>query len=220
MTARTPHDDAALQAALYVVDCLSPEESARFEEHLAGCAACEAEVGRLRQVASALAQLAPEVDPPADLRDRLLDRVAALGSERIAQELPSAARPAQSWKNWAPSPAGGGPVFVPAADTGWEPTGVAGVSARGLFVDPEHDRVTMLVRMVPGATYPAHRHGGPEECYLIEGDLDDGDICMHAGDYLRKEGGTLHGVQSSEHGCLMLIVSSLRDELVAATANA
>ena len=220
MTARTPHDDAALQAALYVVGCLAPEEAAQFEEHLAGCAACLAEVGQLRRVASALARLAPEVDPPAELRDRLLERVAAPPTERIVQEPSPAARPAQSWKNWAPSPAGGGPVFVPAADGGWEPTGVAGVSARGLFVDPEHDRVTMLVRMAPGATYPAHRHGGPEECYLLEGDLDDGDICMHAGDYLRKEGGTLHGLQSSEHGCLMLIVSSLRDELVAGATQA
>lgn len=204
---------------MYAVGCLSPDETARFDEHLASCPDCESEVAAFRRVAAALAGLAPEADPPPEAKHRLLERVAAAATEQIAAEPPAAARPAQSWKDWASSPAGAGPVFVPAADTGWEPTGVAGVSARALFVDPEHDRVTMLVRMVPGATYPAHRHGGPEECYLIEGDLDDGDFCLHAGDYLRKEGGTLHGVQSSEQGCVMLIVSSLHDELVAGTAN-
>lgn len=219
MTARTRHD-VARQAALYAVGGLSPDETARFEEHLASCPACGTEVAAFQRVASALAGAAPEADPPPELRGRLLERVAAAANERIAATPPAADRPAQSWKNWASSPAGDGPVFVPAADTGWEPTGVAGVSARPLFVDPGHDRVTMLVRMVPGATYPAHRHGGPEECFLIEGDLDDGDVCMHPGDYLRKEGGTLHGVQSSGQGCVMLIVSSLHDELVAGTANA
>lgn len=220
MTTRTPHDDAAFQTALYVLGCLSADEVARLEDHLAGCDACETEVGELRQAASALGRLVPEVDPPPQLRARLFERVATLETERITAENAAAARPAQSWKNWAPSPAGGGPIFVPAGDTGWEPTGVPGVSAKGLFVDPEHDRVIMLVRMVPGATYPAHRHRGPEECYLIEGNLDDGDICLHAGDFLRKEGGTLHGVQSSEHGCVMLIVSSLHDELVAVPSKA
>ena len=76
--------------------------------------------------------------------------------------------------------------------------------------------VTMLIRMAPGTAYPAHRHGGAEECYVLEGDLHVGDdIVMHAGDYQRAEAGSTHPVQSTRGGCLLLLTSSLRDELVA-----
>jgi len=214
MSARNFHDDSTLHAALYLLGSLAADEAAAFEEHLTSCPTCQAEVGQLREATSALAVLAVEVDPPKELRARLLQRVAASAHASADEAHAAAARPAQSWKDWAPS-RGDGPIFVPAADAGWQPTGVAGVFAKGLFVDPRHDRVTMLVRMDAGSTYPAHRHGGPEECFLIEGDLDDGEIAMHAGDYLRKDGGTLHGVQSSKGGCVMLIISSLHDELVA-----
>ena len=38
---------------------------------------------------------------------------------------------------------------------------------------------------------------------------------MHAGDYQRASGRSIHPVQSTDGGCLLLIVSSLRDEMVA-----
>ncbi len=209
MSGRTAHD-----AALYVLGCLSAAEEAAFEEHSAGCSRCRLEVQRLRRVTSALDLLAPAVEPPAALRGRLLERVAATAADS------GAIGQTQSWKNWAPTAAGGGPIVVPADAGRWEPTGVAGVLAKALFVDPESDRVTMLVRMEPGATYPAHTHGGPEESFILEGDLADGEVFLRAGDYLRKDGGTLHGVQSTRRGCLMLIVSSLHDEIVGATPTA
>ena len=215
MSANRFHDDPALHAALYLLGCLAAKEVSDYEDHFAGCASCRAEVSGLREASAGLARLAPEAEPPAELRGRLLDRVAQLAQD--AAPAPAAAppaRPAQSWKDWPASPTDR-PVFVAAGDAGWLPIGVAGVTVKGLFNDPAHDRVTMLVRMEPGATYPQHRHGGPEECFLLEGDLDDGEVCMRPGDYLRKDGGSLHGVQTTEHGCLMLIISSLHDELVA-----
>jgi hypothetical protein len=36
---------------------------------------------------------------------------------------------------------------------------------------------------------------------------------MKSGDYQRAEKGTLHEVQSTEGGCLLLLVSSQHDEL-------
>jgi len=128
--------------------------------------------------------------------------------------LGAAASASQTWNDWAPRPSPEG-LFVLKADVGeLEPTGVAGVTAKALFVDPATDRITMLVRLEPGATYPAHRHAGAEESYVLEGDVSDGVVSLHAGDYLRKDGGTLHEAQSSDTGCFMLIVSSLHDELV------
>jgi len=208
MTACASHDPV-----LYVLDCLTESEAAAFEEHVKGCSSCKTEVERFRDVTSALALLMPVADPPADVRQRLLERVAALESVRTADE-GAAASASQSWKNWAPIPIPGGP-FVMRSDVGQlEPTGVAGVSAKALFVDPASDRITMLVRMEPGATYPAHRHGGAEESYILEGDLSDGEVSLRAGDYLRKDGGTLHEAQSSDTGCFMLIVASLHEEIV------
>ena len=60
-----------------------------------------------------------------------------------------------------------------------------------------------------------HHHGGAEECYVLEGDLRTGDVWMHAGDYQHAAAGSVHPVQSTVQGCLLLIHSSLQDELLA-----
>jgi ChrR-like protein with cupin domain len=36
--------------------------------------------------------------------------------------------------------------------------------------DTERDRVSMLVRLAPGASYPAHTHAGVEELHLLDGE--------------------------------------------------
>jgi anti-sigma factor ChrR (cupin superfamily) len=213
MSAAELHEEIALQAALYALGCLPNDEVARLEEHLAGCPECAAATRELEEAATALSALAPEADPPAGLRERLLERVAAPRPGGAAEERAPAPSPTQFWKRWADR-AAEGPGFVPAGATGWEPVGVPGVLAKGLFVDASLDRVTMLVRIAPGSSFPPHRHGGPEECYVLEGDLDDGETRLRAGDYLRKDPGSVHGLQSSERGCVMLIVSSLHDELL------
>jgi anti-sigma factor ChrR (cupin superfamily) len=68
--------------------------------------------------------------------------------------------------------------------------------------------------MDAGSSYPRHVHNGAEECLVLEGDIRMGDAVLHAGDYQYAPPDTLHGVQSTEKGCLLLITSSLSDELV------
>ena len=81
-------------------------------------------------------------------------------------------------------------------------------------------RVTMLVRMEKGTSYPSHRHAGPEECYVLAGDLEVGDqLEMHAGDYQRVERGSVHPPQTTREGCLLLITSSMHDELLSLGAS-
>ena len=46
---------------------------------------------------------------------------------------------------------------------------------------------------------------------MLEGDLHIGEDVMHPGDYQFAPAGSRHGVQSTEHGCLLLITSSLND---------
>lgn len=55
----------------YAVDALDPAERALFEEHLASCAACRAEVTSLQET-TALLGGREETAPPAGLRDRVL----------------------------------------------------------------------------------------------------------------------------------------------------
>lgn len=74
-TDSTEHDDVD-QAALYVVGALTPAERDAFELHLAGCAACRAEVRSLSAVTDALAYTVPQTDPPAALRARVLGSLA------------------------------------------------------------------------------------------------------------------------------------------------
>jgi anti-sigma factor ChrR (cupin superfamily) len=89
-----------------------------------------------------------------------------------------------------------------------------GVYAKQLYVDVERDRVTMLVRMDAGASYVPHRHAAPEQCFVLEGDIREGDDVFRAGDFQCVARGSTHGAQTTESGCLLLIVSSLHDELI------
>ena len=66
-------DIHALSGA-YAIDALDDIERAQFERHLAECAECRAEVDSLREASAMLAETTA-VEPPADLRDRLLAEI-------------------------------------------------------------------------------------------------------------------------------------------------
>lgn len=205
-------DDLRDLAALYVVGALETEEARRFRMHLPTCDACRVEVESLAATAAQLTRAAPEVALPPELWDRVIDRIRGGSGARGA----SRARPNQVWKEWA-APLGVGPAgmsYAAAAGARFEPTGIDGIEVRRLAVDRERDQVTMLVRMAAGTSYPAHRHGGAEECFVLQGDIRVGSLHMHAGDFQRMELGTQHPVQTTDTGCMLLIVSSTSDELL------
>ncbi len=68
------------QAALYVVDALTPEETYDFESHLAGCPACQEEVADMRNVTQYLAS-SVKADPPASLRAAVLAGIVDIAQE-------------------------------------------------------------------------------------------------------------------------------------------
>ncbi len=206
-----PTDESRAIAALHCLGALGPEEERAFEEHLArGCPVCEAELEAFGATTGELGFLANPADPPADLRNRILERIGRGPSPTT----PSS--PIQVWRRWNPSDTPSSDSYLQRSDEGkWEETGMEGISVRKLFVDSERQQVTMLVRMAPGTSYPPHRHGAAEECYVLEGDLRVGDVVMEAGDYQRVEESSVHGVQSSKDGCLLFILSSLHDEILA-----
>jgi quercetin dioxygenase-like cupin family protein len=190
-------------ALAHALGMLDEKEAVEFEARLREGRPGYPESWRAaQQTMAALALSAPAVAPPAEVKDQLLARIAR-----------DAAR-AQVWKGWQAPPGFAPMVLVRGEEGSFEPTGVRGVRVRRLFVDDREQRVTMLVRMDPGASYPRHRHASAEECYVLEGDLKVGDLEMRAGDYQRAEAESVHEVQSTDQGCLLLIHSSQSDELL------
>ena len=201
--------EPAEAAALYAAGALPYEQRAAYEAHLDGCPACLAEVAHLGGVVADLAAVVPPLAPDPRTREALLRRIAAEGPPRTT------ASPLRRHLGLDTPPGGlPGLVIRRAAEASWETTDVPGVLLRRLYVDHEKNQFTALVRMAPGSSYPAHFHGGPEECLVLEGDLRVGDEVMRAGDYQRAEPGSRHGVQSTDGGCMLLIVSSMTDEMV------
>lgn len=206
----TPHEhldaDAEERAALFALGLLPGPEALIYEEHLAMCVACRAEVASLEAATVGLSELIPEVEPSPALRDEVLSRI-----RKPKADVPLL----QPWKDWKAAPAFGDMSFIPGEGSGWEATAIPGIETRRLHVDRSADRVTMMVRMAPGTSYPAHLHGGDEECYVISGDLRVGDeLSMRAGDYQMARKGSRHPIQSTEHGCVLFLVTSLQDEIL------
>lgn len=183
-------DEALDRIAMYVLGDPRLPEVKRFEAHLERCGVCRHEVARLRPVADDLMLSVPDCEPPPELRERIL--------RRIRRERPT---------------------FHAAGTRSWIATDVAGIEISPLWSDAEHGRHTLLVRMQPGTAIPAHHHAGPEECYVVEGDLREGPLALTAGDYVRHRAGTEHSA-STRGGCLLLVTASQRDERLAADPEA
>lgn len=63
--------------AAYALDALDPDERTRYEEHLATCEACREELQGFWQVSGALARASGGPQPPAGLRERILEQARA-----------------------------------------------------------------------------------------------------------------------------------------------
>lgn len=180
------------RAESYALGMLDAQQARAFRKHLAeGCSICERELRGALKTVTRLSLLVPQAEPRPELRDRLLQRVimdSAAGMKGIH--------------------------VVRAEQSGWVRSGIEGVTVKRLYADAANDSVTMLVRMEPGATYPSHRHRRPEQCFVLEGDLIQ-DVVLNAGDYTCADPETIHPVSRTVNGCLVLIVSSMHDEILA-----
>jgi hypothetical protein len=175
-------DTVQEQAALFALGALPVAEAGAFQQRLtAGCPLCCAEVRACRHAVSLLALTAPQIEPPPDLRARLMDRV---GGGR--------SRPGYTT-------IGEGRLVRP-EDTDWEPAPFPGVHVRRL-----HEGRTMLVRMAPKTVYPPHPHKAAEQCLVLEGSITSGGITAYAGDFTYMPAGSNHDSLYTEAGCLLLI---------------
>jgi anti-sigma factor ChrR (cupin superfamily) len=177
-------------AAAYVLDTLPPSEAAALEAHAAECNACRQELERLGPIANSLVAWPTDVlRPPASLRAQLARRIAAeTGADPV---LPAR----REWK-----------------EPEWEEV-APGILCKILAADMERDRVTMLVRLLPGASYPPHTHAADEELHLLEGELWIDDRLLHPGDYNYGKPGASDRRVYSETGCTCVLITSPSDVL-------
>lgn len=188
----TPSNDARDLALLFSIGALNPDEERAFREHLdKGDRNLTAEWRAVEETVGQAALALPPVAPRPVLREKLLARV----------------RPPVT--QFAPG------IFVArASESGWRRTKSPGVTFKELYVDPKTQMATSLLRLAPGARYPAHRHTAVEQCLVLEGEVELGDLRLSAGDYEWAEASTTHDLIRSETGCLLLIMSSKHDEFL------
>ena len=96
------HREAEELLGAYALDALEGDEASRLEEHLASCPEHAAAAAELRQAQSLLALTADDVEPPADLRVRIVQAVKAdPGATSVVVPI----RRAPRTPRWAPRPA-------------------------------------------------------------------------------------------------------------------
>lgn len=76
----------------YALDALDEAEARRMEEHLAGCREHAATAAGLRTTQSLLALTVGDVEPPADLRGRIVQAVAAMPAQSRVDSGPAVRR--------------------------------------------------------------------------------------------------------------------------------
>jgi anti-sigma factor ChrR (cupin superfamily) len=174
----------------YALKVLPASEVAAAEAHIAACPDCQRELENLRPVLDRLVCWPTDVlRPTTSLQERLALRIAE-GTGKQPVPPPPIEWSEPEWEQVAP-----------------------GIECKVLAADSERDRVSMLVRLKPGASYPAHTHAGVEELHLLDGELWINERKLVPGDYNYGAPGAEDHRVWSETGCTCVLVTSTRDTL-------
>jgi anti-sigma factor ChrR (cupin superfamily) len=129
----------------------------------------------------ALAHAATGAAPRAELRDRLMAKLA------------EPAVPAGFAFRWE-------------RDQDWGPHPVPGIKMKVLSRNDRLGYATLLLDVAPGTRFPAHHHGGAEECYVVSGSLHTCGRRLEAGDFVHADGDTDHDELYTIEGCRVILV--------------
>jgi anti-sigma factor ChrR (cupin superfamily) len=174
---------------VHALEALPSTEALAMDAHISDCSDCRQEMALLRPIVDTFVSWPTDVlRAPASLWGRVTQRIAAeTGEEPLSAE-----------KSWV--------------EPEWEEA-APGIFCKLLATDTERDVVSMMVRLAPGAAYPAHRHAGVEELHLLDGELWIDDRKLYPGDYNRAEPGTVDARVWSETGCTCVLITSTQDAL-------
>jgi anti-sigma factor ChrR (cupin superfamily) len=174
----------------YAAQGLAASEVAAAEAHIASCPDCQRELESLRSVVNRFVSWPTDVlRPTASLQERLALRISEETGKRPV--LP----PARQW-----------------SEPEWEQV-APGIECKLLASDTDRHRVSMLVRLAAGASYPPHTHAGVEELHLLDGELWINERKLFPGDYNYGAPGAVDQRVWSETGCTCVLVTSTKDVL-------
>jgi len=132
--------------------------------------------------------------PRPDVKERLMSRLVGAGP---------------------PPPAGFS--FRLESEQDWLPHPVPGIRMKVLALNNRQGYATLLLDILPGTRFPAHHHGGDEECYVISGSLIACGCRIGAGDFHHADAGSDHSELWTDEGCRVLLVVAPEDYLPAAS---
>ncbi|HYD74166.1 MAG TPA: cupin domain-containing protein [Candidatus Binatia bacterium] len=190
MSTRTNACPQSELTCAYALSALPAGEAAAAEAHIAVCTECRLELESLQPLVARFAAWPMDVMTPApSLQERL--------ALRIAEETGAAPLkpPPRQW-----------------SEPDWEEV-APGIECKLLATDAERARVSMLVRLAPGASYPPHTHAGVEELHLLDGELWIDERKLFPGDYNYGALGAGDDLVWSETGCTCVLITSTQDVL-------
>lgn len=205
--------------ALEALGALDRVTQTRYNALLAADPDAAAEVPAWRDAVAAFASAATlRRRPPADLRERILTRIG-----RTPQLQPPLASPPPVP---TPAPPETGSPIVPGpnpalvrppmafsftATAEWTAIpGVEGIRVRVLSINEPQGYRVLHVELDPGAVFPAHHHrAGPEDLFVLSGNLLTEGRTLAPGDHFHAEPGTDHQRLVSPDGCQAILVEPL-----------
>ena len=91
---------------------------------------------------------------------------------------------------------------------------MAGAFVKLLSFEPNRGYAVLLGKLEPGARYPAHKNVGPEDFYILTGDLHVGGKVLGPGDFHHADAGSMHTENFSAEGCTLVAVLTVDDPIV------
>jgi anti-sigma factor ChrR (cupin superfamily) len=190
------------QACLYALGALSPAEHGTFELELASHPELRALTRSLQSAISLATRALPAVALPPGLKSKVFRRIEKLNAVKLHEKV----LPVESL---------GLDFALAAGESGWKALPIPGASIKLLSLEPERGYAVLLGKLEPGSRYPAHVNSGPEDFYILTGDLVIGNRQLVAGDFHHADAGSQHAENHSVGGCTLIAVLTTNDPLVA-----
>ncbi|MCI0746358.1 MAG: cupin domain-containing protein [Verrucomicrobia subdivision 3 bacterium] len=195
------------QASLYVLGALTPAEEREFEAEVRVNTELWDLVRSLQRTTGLLAMTSPTMSPPSQLREKVLRRIET-GTAAITRDAQSSSSTVAGLR------------FLNADDReGWKQLPVPGAWIKLLSLERERGYAVLLGKLEPGVRYPAHLNVGPEDLYVLTGDLHISGRRLGPGDFHHADAGSRHEVNYSVEGCTLLAVLTADHPLVELAAS-
>jgi hypothetical protein len=180
-------------APLFSLGLLSAAEAQWVEQQALANPDLAAELAQYDLGVTAMAYGSELAPLSGQVKERLFDRLNLAPAPPLLPALlsPLVVR-SNAWQ-WLPHPHGNAQIAI-------------------LHQDPVRRELVGLLQAPANLSYPAHRHSGPEEIYMLSGDLQMDGTTYYAGDYIRSAAGSDHGPATSAQGCMFFFRSSMDDQ--------